>query len=176
MNYIDYIIFAFLALAFILGYKDGFVRKIIGLVGLIAAIVLSIHYSETAGAFLLPVFGEVYLSEIIGGILIFGVIILVTSILKRVIHPLDRVNKFVNQILGGFTGSIQMLFFISGFLLFLNIFDLPKNEDRDASLIYRSMYNIIPSSIDLLFGDKSIAREGIKKFIEQKDKAPELDK
>jgi len=42
MNYIDYILIAIILIGFILGYKDGLVRKVIGLLGLVVAIFLAI--------------------------------------------------------------------------------------------------------------------------------------
>ena len=76
MNYVDYIIIAVVLIVFILGFKDGLVRKVIGVVGLIAGIILAFTYSSEVGNFLAPIFdNEQNLAEIIGGILIFLVVI-----------------------------------------------------------------------------------------------------
>lgn len=170
MNYVDYIIIAAIAVGFILGFKDGLVRKIIGVLGLIAAVLLAFSYSNEVGEFLAPVFDdEQNLAEIVGGILIFLTVILISSIIKRIIHPVDKVNKFINQILGGLTGTIQMVFFISGFLLFLNIFKVPNESVRSSSLLYTKMYSVVPTTIDLIVGDKSKATDFINTIIEKKD-------
>ena len=76
-------------------------------------------------------------------------------------------NKFTNQLLGGISGVLQILFFISGFLLFLNVFNIPNEEDKNASLLYSKSYNIIPYSIDLIIGEDSEAMNLVKEFIEQ---------
>ncbi len=68
MNYIDYILIGVVLVGFILGYKDGLVRKIIGLLGLITAIYIAVTYSETLGEYLSPMFNdENYLAKIISG-------------------------------------------------------------------------------------------------------------
>lgn len=170
MNYIDYIIIAVVLIGFLLGYKDGLVRKVIGILGLIIGVVLAFEFSEDAGEFLAPVFdNEVYLASIIGGIIIFLIVILIASIIKRVVHPVDKVNRFINQLLGGISGAIQMFFFLSGFLLFLNIFDFPAKETRDNSLMYDKVYQVIPVTVDLIIGDNSKSSTFIKDFIEETD-------
>lgn len=170
MNYIDYIIIAVILIGFLLGYKDGLVRKVIGVLGLIIGIVLAFEFSEQVGKFLAPVFdNEVYLASIIGGILIFLVVILIASIIKRIVHPVDKVNRFINQLFGGFSGALQMIFFISGFLLFLNIFEFPDDKVRNESLVYEKVYQVIPTTIDFIIGGDSKATTFIKDFIEKAD-------
>jgi uncharacterized membrane protein required for colicin V production len=146
------------------------VRKIIGLLGLILAIGLAFEFSEPVGEFFAPVFNnDQYLAEIVCGILIFLLAMFIVFILKRIIHPLDKVNRFINQFLGGISGVIQMIFFISGFLLFLNIFNVPNKADRDSSLVYGKVYQLIPNTIDFLLGKDSKAKVFIKNYIESKD-------
>lgn len=146
------------------------VRKIIGLLGFILAIILSIQYSDEGAKIIAPIFSEeYYLSEIVSGVLIFILVVLITAVIKRVVHPLDKVNKFLNQLTGGITGAIQIVFFISGFLLFLNIFKIPSDEDRNESFLYLKTYNIIPSSIELILGAESDAMKFFQDFIQSKD-------
>ena len=134
MSYFDYIIVAVLLVGFILGFKDGLVRKIIGLLGIIVGLVLAFYYSEKAAVYLAPLFNnELYLAQIVAGLLIFILTIFVASVIKRIVHPLDKVNRFLNQFLGGITGAIQILFFLSVFLLFLDIFNVPSVKTKDES-------------------------------------------
>ena len=168
MNYIDFIILFILFIGFALGYRDGLIRKVIGLIGLVFGFVLALEFYQNLGYFIAPfVNDEIYLAEIIAWLFIFIGVIFLASILKRIIHPLDKVNKFTNQLLGGISGVLQILFFISGFLLFLNVFNIPNDEDKEASLLYSKSYNIIPYSIDLIIGEDSEAMNLVKEFIEQ---------
>jgi len=170
LNYVDYTIIALVLIGFILGFKDGLVRKVIGVIGLVVAIVVAFQYSVTVGSFLSPIFdNEENLAEIVAGILIFLFIIFIFSVIKRIIHPADKVNKFLNQILGGLAGALQMLFFISGFLLFLNVFKYPAESTREASFLYTSVYNVIPTTVDFIIGEHSTASDFIRDFIEEKD-------
>ncbi len=171
MNYLDIIIIVVLLLGFVLGYKDGIVRKIIGFIGFIVAIVLSIIFSEYFGKFISPIFsGDQYLSSIVAGVTVFFLVIFFFSVLKRVLHPIDKVNSFVNQFLGGIAGAIQIIFFISGFLLFLNIFKVPSESARKESYLYNKAFNIIPVTIDFFLGSGSDAKNLVQSFIDNKDK------
>lgn len=170
MNYVDYTIIAVIVIGFLLGFKDGLVRKVIGVLGLLVGIVLAFEFASDVGKWLLPIFdNEEYLAEIVAGILIFLFAILITSIIKRIVHPVDKVNRFINQLLGGFSGALQMIFFISGFLLFLNIFQFPNDPTREKSLLYGKVYSVIPTTIDFVIGDSSKAGNFINDIIEKKD-------
>lgn len=172
MSYFDYFIILILLIGFILGFKDGLVRKIIGLLGVIVGLALAIQYSEVAGSYISPVFNnELYLAEIIAGILIFVLTIFTTSVIKRIVHPLDKVNRFLNQFMGGLTGALQMLFFISAFLLFLDIFNIPSKSTKDISVLYGEVYSLIPKTIDFIAGEKVESQLYIQNYIEAKDTA-----
>ncbi|HSL88671.1 MAG TPA: CvpA family protein [Ignavibacteriaceae bacterium] len=170
MNTVDIIIFIVLLVGFILGFKDGFVRKLIGLLGLIVAVFLTALFSSRLGVVIEKVFDiELYLAEIIGGIILFLGTILIFSILKRIIHPFDKVKSLINQLVGGAVGAIELLFFLSAVLLLLNIFNIPDKKVQDNSLLYNHTYNVIPFTINNLKDYTPSTEEIIKNYINQKD-------
>ncbi len=170
MNILDVIIFAIVAVGFILGFKDGFVRKIIGLIGFGLAIFLAIKFSDFTGRYIEGLFGiEFYLSEIIGGILIFLLIVFITSVMKRVVHPFDKINNMFNQIIGGIVGIIQILYFLSAVLFLLNIFNFPSKNLTEGSVFYKPVYSIIPSTIDIIKSYTPETKKIIKEYINDKD-------
>ncbi|MEO8231882.1 MAG: CvpA family protein [Ignavibacteriota bacterium] len=170
MNFIDIIIVVALAIGFLLGFKDGFVRKLVGIIGFIAAVTIAILFSSYVGKIIESVFGiEFYLAEIMAGLLLFVAIMIVTTILKRVIHPFDKVNNLINQLLGGFFGIVQLLFFLSALFLLLNIFDFPDKKTQQSSMLYKYAYGAIPTSIDFLKNYTPSTEDIIKDYINQKD-------
>lgn len=142
--------------------------------GVILGLAIAFEYAGAFGIFIAPVFNdELYLAELIAGVILFFVTILIASIIKRLVHPRDKVNKFLNQFLGGLAGSLQITIFISGFLLFLNIFNFPSDEDRANSLVYSPIYYIMPTAIDFLLESRSNPKGYIKDYIESKDSGTE---
>ncbi|MDP4115970.1 MAG: CvpA family protein [Bacteroidota bacterium] len=170
MTLIDIVIAIAVIIGFILGFKDGIIRKIFGLVGFVLAIYLSIKFAGVAGKIIVNVFGiEYYLAEIIGGIVIYIVISLVTTLIKRVVHPHDKVNNSINQLIGGVVGVVQILFFTSAFLFILNIFSYPKDDVKNKSILYNKVYDIIPQTVKVINFDlfKKV-KEGIDKKNKEK--------
>jgi membrane protein required for colicin V production len=171
LNILDVIIIVLVAIGFILGFKDGFVRKIIGLLGFIIASYSAIKLAASFGRTIESVFKiEFYFAEIIGGILIFLVIILLTSIIKRVVHPFDKVNNTINQLIGGVVGVIQVLFFLSALFLLLNVFNQPSEKLTSKSYLHGKVLNIIPAVINYVKDYTPETKKIIKDYINDKDK------
>ena len=144
MNLLDIIIALIAVIGFILGYKDGFIRKLIGLIGFGLGIFLAVKFAGELGKILEKIFGiEFYLSEIIAGIIIFLLIIFLSSVIKRVVHPFDKVNNLINQIVGGAIGAVQLLFFVSALLFLMNIFNAPFKEVKRVSLFFINGFIIL---------------------------------
>jgi len=166
LNYIDYVIFGVILLGFILGYKDGLVRKIIGLAGVILGIIFAIEFSDELAISVAPLFdNEIYFARIASGVFIFIIIFLFAAILKRIVHPHDKVNKVINQLLGGLTGVLQIIIFLSGLLFFLNLFHYPKEEARKESMMYLPIYQVLPKSVDMVIGGRGILKAYINEQI-----------
>lgn len=170
MSLLDIILIVILFIGFLLGFKDGFVRKIIGLIGFGAAVYLSITFASQFGRTLESFTGiEFYLAQIFAGFLIFIGVMVITAVVKRVIHPFDKVNNLINQLLGGIFGVIQILFFLSAILYILHIFDFPNEKTADNSLLYKSVYSVIPETINYLNNYTTDSKKIIKEYIKDKD-------
>ncbi len=170
MNILDVIVLIALGIAFILGFKDGFIRKLIGTVGFFIAIFVAIYFSATGGTYMNSIFGEeVYFSQMVAGFLIFILIIVLTSILKRVIHPFDKVNNMINRIVGGAVGVIQFVFFLSALFFIINIFDLPSEETKNNSFMYGWISSVLPSTINYITQFSPETKDTLKNIIIEKD-------
>ena len=170
MNLLDYIIIAVALIGFILGFKDGFIRKVIGFVGFCLAIYLAAKFSVSLGKVVENISGiELYLSQIIAGIVIFIGVMALTSLIKRLIHPFDKVNGLVNQIAGGAIGTIQILFFLSAVFFLLNIFNAPSKGSIKGSLLYKKVFNIIPDTINYLNSYTPETKKIFKDYFNEKD-------
>lgn len=170
MILLDALIVIGVLIGFILGFKDGFVRKLIGILGFVIAFVAAVFFSHNLGLFIESAFRiEYYLAEIIGGVIIFFGILAIFMLLKRVIHPFDKVNNLINQIVGGAMGAIQILYFLSAIFIIVNVFDLPEKQTRERSIFYNPTYKIIPLTIQYLSYYTPQPRKLIEKYINEKD-------
>ena len=170
MNSIDLIVIITIMIGFILGFKDGLLRKLIGLIGLVLAIILASLYKAPVGTFIENTLGiEYYLAEIVAGIIIFFAVILIFTLIKRIVHPFDKINNLINQIVGGVVGAVQLLFFLSAVFLLLNIFGLPSKRSKDKSAFYKYTYELIPVTIDYLNNYTPEAKEVIEEYINDQD-------
>ena len=170
MNAIDILIIVAVLIGFILGFKDGFIRKLIGVLGFALAIITATFFAGKIGTMIEVAFGiEFYLAEIIGGVVLFFGVILVFTLLKRIIHPFDRVNNIINQLVGGVVGIVQILFFLSAVLLILNIFDLPDNSVKKSSAFYENTSQLLPLTIDYLSNYTPDSKQIIEDYINEKD-------
>jgi membrane protein required for colicin V production len=167
---LDALIITGIIIGFILGFKDGFVRKLIGIIGFILAVVAAVFFAGKLGLLIESIFGiEYYLAEIIGGLVIFISIITIFVFLKRVVHPFDKVNNLINQIVGGVVGSIQILYFLSAIFIIVNIFDLPDKDTKKQSVFYNNTLNVIPFTIQYLSYYTPEPRKLIENYINEKD-------
>jgi len=170
LNPIDLIVIATVLVGFILGFKDGFVRKLIGIIGFVLAIVSAAVLKDDLGRLIENAFGmEFYLAEITGGVLIFFTIILIFALLKRVIHPFDKVNNLINQLIGGVVGVVQLLYFLSAVFLLLNVFDIPGKSVKNESIFYSTIYEVIPVTIDFLNNYTPQTKEIFEDYIQEND-------
>ncbi len=151
MNYIDIIIIGVCAIAFLLGFKDGIIRKIIGTVGFFLAVIIAIRFSPFGGKAVSAITSiEPEFAEVLGGFLIFILIIVLTSVVKRLVHPHDKVNNLLNKIIGGIAGVLQVLIFLSAIFYLTGKFNFPSKAVQDKSLTYSTVQGVLPKAIDLL--------------------------
>lgn len=170
MIILDVLILVGVIIGFILGFKDGFVRKLIGIIGFVVAVVAAVFLSRGFGSFIENVFRiEYYLAEIIGGLIIFFGTITFFMILKRIVHPFDKVNNLINQIVGGVVGSIQIIYFLSAIFIIVNIFDLPEKATKEHSIFYEKTLKVIPLTIEYLSYYTPEPRKLIEDYINEKD-------
>jgi membrane protein required for colicin V production len=167
---LDALIVIGVLIGFILGFKDGFIRKLIGIAGFVAATILAVFLSGQFGLFLESLFRiENYFAEIVGGLIIFFGVLTAFMFLKRVVHPFDKVNNLINQIAGGVVGSIQIIYFLSAIFIIVNIFDLPEKKTREQSIFYNPTYKVIPLTIQYLSYYTPQPRKLIEDYINDKD-------
>lgn len=174
MMWVDYIIIAVCAIFVANGFRKGFVQEIMGILGLVLAILLALRYFEDMGQIISTRFGMPgNLANVMGFVVISLAIAAIVSIVavawKRVIglSPLSVLDK----IFGAGFGLVKGGLIITIILLALVSLQMPAVQDillvqspvakevlTLAPRLYERLEPLLPSSMDGLM----ITPEGFK--------------
>ena len=128
MKIVDAIIILFLLLGAVIGFKKGFIRTLVSLIGVFAVILLTMYLKKPVVTFMytyLPFFNfggytifNVFLYESIAFLLIYvllssvlGIIINITGIVEKILNATILLGA-ISKILGAIAGVLEMLLFI----------------------------------------------------------------
>lgn len=170
MNWLDLLLISLTGISFLLGYKDGFIKKLVGVIGFFSAIILGIYLAGPLSVVVMALFdSDRNTARIIAGFLVFVVVSFAASLLKKKLKPDDKVNSLINNIAGGIVGSLQTLFFLSAILYISGLLGFPGKEVKNESLFYKRVYYLLPQTVNLFVKYSPSAKEKIEKIIQDKD-------
>ena len=154
INVFDLLVLAFLMAFFIVGFMQGTIRRLLGILSVLFSFLVAANLREPLGEFLsrnweqfdpqyavMIGFGTVF----VAGVIAFSLVI--QAFYKRV--PLFDKYDFVDEILGGILGVIQGILLIAAMIIVLDtFFQVPGIAERDSELAFlRSMYEAYTGSI-----------------------------
>ncbi len=153
MNALDVVVLLVLALFAFRGFKNGFIKEVLGLVGIIAACFIAFHYMGSLSEFLanhisvnpkyIPYFSAIVL--FLGTLIVVELIIVfLTKLLQAVALGLP------NRILGLVLSVIKAGVIISVILLVLAGFNEPSERYQKESLIYPYVMMMAPAAYDVI--------------------------
>jgi membrane protein required for colicin V production len=149
MNWIDILIALIIALPAYFGFRKGFLRKLLGIAGIIIGFILAIKFYDTA-AKLLSVFikENQTLVNVLGFLLIIGILYAASIWLSKYIANINSGTSIVDKILGTITGFIQGVIVSSVLLYNLALAGIPSAQTRETSLLYSNVYKVAPMLFD----------------------------
>ncbi len=153
MNLIDGIVSIFILYFAWIGFRNGLVKEVFRIVGLVLACFFAFQYADFVGPLLHPLLDipSKYLPYI-GFALIFALsffavqigIIFLDSIIQLLLLSIP------NRLFGSLFGIIKGSLMVSIVLIFLSGFNYPKSEVIHNSLLYRPILNVAPASYDVV--------------------------
>lgn len=151
MAFMDIVIGMVLLLFMASGFRNGFLKKMIGLVCLIASLVIATKFSADLSE-LITTNLNVSLSKSTGFFLSFILIVLgitlIQSILYRMIFK-EISEAMWNKLLGLVMGLVEGGLAISITLIVLSIYlDMPSIETKQTSELYKPVKNFAPMVFD----------------------------
>jgi len=131
------------------GYKSGFVKKIIGILCLVLALILGTKFSAEISQML---FEPIGISGKAGFALSFIAIVLGITLSQSLIYRLiikDLVKGLWNKILGVVVGLVEGGLVLSITLIVFSIYlNIPTDETRASSTLYKPLKNFAPMVFD----------------------------
>lgn len=153
MNTLDIIIAILVLIPALFGLKNGLLRSIFSLAGIILGLIFATRYNDK----LASLFSFLKADPKILNLIAFIVIIVFTySVLIYIANKISRFNlvtRTIDRILGVILGLLKGLIIASLFLILTtNTFNFFSKADVDRSKLYSSVVNIAPAVYDLVKG------------------------
>jgi membrane protein required for colicin V production len=134
----------------ILGFRDGFTKKIYGIVGFWAGLIIATESMYMVGEKLVEwVSFSKELSHIIGFCVVFMIVVLIENLFWRWFGQASEDVLSMTQRFGGaFVGFLQGLVAVSLLLVMFAIINLPSKEAKDKSALYTPVFHLAPTAFD----------------------------
>jgi uncharacterized membrane protein required for colicin V production len=149
LNWLDILIALVVTLPTFFGYRKGFLRKLLGIAGIILGFILAVKFYDTAAS-VLSVFikGSQVFVDVLGFLLIIAILYGLAVWLARFISGMNSGTTLIDKILGIAIGFIQGVIVASILLYNLSLADMPSKETRETSMLYRAVYKVAPALFD----------------------------
>lgn len=175
MNVLDGIILAPLAYFAFQGFRNGFLREVLGLGGVILALFLGFRYMGDLGDWISHIAGvtEIWMT-VLAFVLIFGGVIIG---MQLIIYSLEAVLKMAflsmpNRIFGLLFGLLKSSLFVSVLFILLLGLGQPGEETRNESMLYPYIISVAPGAYNIIgtvYPGSEAFSETIRRAIEDFD-------
>jgi len=147
MNTIDIIVLIPIVYFGVMGFRNGFVRELFGVAGIVLSIFLTFYYMHSLAEIIVS-YGLVNaeFAPYISGIIIFIGTLATVQLIAWVIKKfLEKVYlSTANRILGSIFGILKSSIIISALLLLLSGLKLPSEDLRKESISYPYLVQVAP--------------------------------
>jgi membrane protein required for colicin V production len=150
MVLIDLLVILILVASTILGIKDGFFKKVFGLLGFWTGFILATKYMGLVASWLISWLSlESDTANILGYAIIFTVVVVAVNLGYRWFGQTGKENLSPkSRITGGIFGFCEGLVLASLLLVGMSIFNEPDDRTRRESAFYYSIVSIAPDVFD----------------------------
>jgi uncharacterized membrane protein required for colicin V production len=141
MNWLDILIVLLVTLPAFFGYRKGFLRKLLGIAGIVLGFILAVKFYDS----LTPVFSAVIKENrtfvnVISFLFIIGVVYGASIWLARFMSGINSGTSIIDKVLGTAVGFLQGVIVSSVLLYNLSIADIPAKQTRVRALQSIKLY------------------------------------
>jgi membrane protein required for colicin V production len=149
MNWLDIVIVLIVTLSAFFGYRKGFVRKIFGIIGILAGFFIAVRFYGNVFDLLSKfIKSDPLFVKALSFLLILTIVYLIFLWIATFMASMSSGTKIADKIAGAITGFIQGLIIASVLLVNLSYMNFPEQQVRDSSLLYPTIYKIAPAIFD----------------------------
>lgn len=151
LSALDWFILLILVAGLVRGYLMGAVRQVAGLVGLAAAFLFSVEFMGLVGSMVVNSLDlSPKLAPLAGFTILFLGVYLLFLILSRLLEQLLESLSLtpLNRVAGGAVGGIKAALLLSLLFLVLTGLEMPGQETRRESTLYRPVAQLLPRTIE----------------------------
>ncbi|NCP84625.1 MAG: CvpA family protein [Bacteroidetes bacterium] len=173
METLDIIILLPLAYFGFKGYQSGLIKEVLGILGLILAVFLTINYLDQFSSYAKNLLNlQDDFNPFIFGIMLFVTVMVVVNLITYIASKLIDVTKltFVDKLLGLAFGLLKAGLLISALLILISGFGYPSDETKKASISYDYLIKVAPTTynaIALVYPGAEDFSKTIKKTINE---------
>jgi uncharacterized membrane protein required for colicin V production len=149
-SFLDILMIAGLGLGGYLGYRGGLAKKLFNILMLLISVVVASKLMGPVGDFFSDAGVLNDTAAYAVGFALVMIAIMVPAILLYRRFGKSGAAKTAGNTVGVFLGVLEGAMVISFILLGMRIFDIPEQDERQDSLLYRPLFNFVPKTFDLL--------------------------
>ena len=151
MSLFDICILLFLVPFVILGFRDGFLKRVLGILAFIIGFVVAMKSMAPIGEL---VSRNYHWPREMANLVAFFVVFVVILVLKFFIYHwlhgrrAEDTPKFFSKIAGGLLGGLQGTIAASSMLILLFVIGLPPEKMKQNSVLYGTVFSVAPTIYD----------------------------
>ncbi len=151
MSWIDIVIILIIALSSFFGFRKGFLRKLLGIAGILFGFILALNFYEQVAGFLGKfINGNPSAVKILSFLLIIAVVFSVAIWLAGFIAGINSGTSLIDKILGTIFGFVQGVIIASILAVNLTSMGIIDQKTKESSFLYSRVSYIAPAIFDKL--------------------------
>lgn len=151
MNILDFLILLPIAYFGYRGFRNGIIREVLSIAGILLAVFLTFHYMDETSSYIQPFFeaNAAYVPFVAALLIFIGTLIIVNIIARLAQKVLQTFHlNIINRIAGLAFGALKCGIIISALLLVFAGFNIPAEQTRQESLSYPHVIYLAPWAYD----------------------------
>lgn len=151
MNTLDFLIVLPIIFFAYRGFKNGLIKEVLSIIGIVLGVFLTFQYMEEAGTYIQPFFEDNadYIPFVAAFIIFIGTLLAVNLVAIAARKVLETIQlNFINRVTGLAFGALKCGIIISALLLLAAGFNMPSQEVREKSSSYPYVIYLAPWAYD----------------------------